>query len=336
MTSPLLAVEGLTVTFEGEPRPVLQDVNLTVAPSAWTGLVGESGSGKSMTALSVLGLLPHGAQVLGGHVMIEGQDLLQLSPDRMRKVRGSVIGMIFQSPRSALNPLMTVGDQITRAVRHHGGGKNPERTALELLRRVQIPDPELCSQAYPHQLSGGMCQRVLITMMLAARPKLLIADEPTTGLDVTVQAEILDLMQSLQQETGMAILLISHDLGIIAEHCERVAVMYGGTVVEYAPVQEVFHRPKHPYTAHLMRTLVETDRPVHPSDPSPRLLPTPNSTVGCRYAGRCPHAEVACVTELIRLELVGAEHSVACRRHAELAGLALEVKAGTQARAALS
>jgi len=261
MTEALLTAEDLTVAFEGQPLPVLDGVRLTIAPGRWTGLVGESGSGKSMTALAVMGLLPPGARVLGGHVLMDGQDLLRLSADQLRQVRGSAIGMIFQSPRSALNPLMTVGRQIARAVQLRRAADNPRQAALELLRRVRIPDPELRARAYPHQLSGGMCQRVLIAMMLAARPRLLIADEPTTGLDVTVQAEILDLMQELQQETGMAILLISHDLGIIAEHCQRVAVMQGGAVVEDAPVEEVFHHPRHPYTARLMATLVRADRP---------------------------------------------------------------------------
>ena len=262
MTEALLLVEDLTVTFEGQPRPVLDGVRLTVPPGRWTGLVGESGSGKSMTALAVMGLLPFGANVVGGRVLMDGRDLLGLSAGQLRELRGSAIGMIFQSPRSALNPLMTAGAQIARALRLRRAGDDPRRGALDLLRKVRIPDPELCARAYPHQLSGGMCQRVLIAMMLAARPRLLIADEPTTGLDVTVQAEILDLMDGLQRETDMAILLISHDLGIIAEHCQRVAVMYEGAVVEDAAVEEVFHTPRHPHTARLMATLVRADRPL--------------------------------------------------------------------------
>ncbi len=332
MTHPLLVVEDLTVAFDGDPRPVLDRIDLTIPAQGWMGLVGESGSGKTMTALALLGLLPPGARVVGGRALLEGRDLLRLPPDELRRVRGSRIGMIFQSPRSALNPLMTVGAQIARAVRRGGYERKPERAALDLLRKVRISDPEARAHAYPHQLSGGMCQRVLIAMMLAVRPRLLIADEPTTGLDVTVQAEILELMQGLQQETGMAILLVSHDLGVIAENCQRVAVMYGGSVVEDAPTGELFHRPRHPYTAHLMATLVRADRPIELASLVPGARAEELPSAGCRYAGRCPHAEAACLSQPVRLEPVALGHRVACRRHAELAPLSLEVKAGARQR----
>ncbi len=328
MTAPVVTIEDLTVGFEGAARPVLDGVSLEIPGEGWSGLVGESGSGKSLTSLSLLGLLPEGAHVLGGQVLMDGENLLALPPRQMRRVRGSRIGMIFQSPRSALNPLMTVGGQIARAVRRGNDRADPEREALELLRKVRIPDPELRAQAYPHQLSGGMCQRVLIAMMLAVRPRLLIADEPTTGLDVTVQAEILDLMQALQEETGMAVLLISHDLGIVAEHCRRVAVMYGGRVVEAAPADVLFRDPRHPYTAQLMATLLRADRLVDVAVASgprqARRLPES----GCVYAARCPHAEPGCTAQPVRLEAAAPGHLVACRRHRELAHLSVGEKAG--------
>ncbi|HZT64978.1 MAG TPA: ABC transporter ATP-binding protein [Acidimicrobiales bacterium] len=336
MTSPLLVVEDLTIAFEGDPRPVLDHVGLTIPAQGWMGLVGESGSGKTMTALALLGLLPPGARVISGRALMEGRDLLRLPPDELRRVRGSQIGMIFQSPRSALNPLMTVGAQIARAARRGGYERKPEQAALDLLRKVRMPDPEARAHAYPHQLSGGMCQRVLIAMMLAARPRLLIADEPTTGLDVTVQAEILELMQSLHRETGMTILLVSHDLGVIAENCQRVAVMYGGGVVEDAPTGELFRHPRHPYTAHLMATLMRADRPIDLALAVPGARAEEPPGAGCRYAGRCPHAEAACASVPVRLEPVGPDHGVACRRHAELAPLSLELKAGAPGREKVS
>lgn len=328
MSTPLLTVDELSVGFDGADRPVLEGVSLEVPAEGWMGLVGESGSGKSMTSLALLGLLPPGAHVLAGRVLMDGENLLALSREQMRRVRGSQIGMIFQSPRSALNPLMTVGAQIARAIRRRSDRANPEREALELLRKVRIPDPELRAQAYPHQLSGGMCQRVLIAMMLAVRPRLLIADEPTTGLDVTVQAEILDLIQALQEETGMAVLLISHDLAIVAEHCRCVAVMNGGRVVETAPAATLFRNPRHPYTAQLMATLLRVDRSldVVVAGGSGQAVRLPES--GCVYAARCPHAEPACTAAPVRLEAAGPEQLVACRRHQELAYLSINEKAG--------
>ena len=314
MNANLLTVEDLTVAFEGQSGPVLNGVNLQIPTDGWMGLVGESGSGKSMTSLAMIGLLPPGARVLRGRVLMDGVDLLSLSPDRMRRVRGSRIGMIFQSPRSALNPLMTVGAQIARSISHQTGRSKAESGAVELLRKVQMPDPELRVHAYPHQLSGGMCQRVLIAMMLAARPRLLIADEPTTGLDVTVEAEILDLMHRLQEETGMAVLLITHDLGIVAEHCRQVAVMYGGRIVEEAPADQLFRDPGHPYTAQLMATLLRADRPVDLAEAAGRRQMNALTGSGCCYAARCPHAEPACITTPVELEPASAGHLVACRR----------------------
>jgi peptide/nickel transport system ATP-binding protein len=328
MTSALLQIEDLTVRFDGADGPVLDRVSLEIPAGTWTGLVGESGSGKSLTSLSIMGLLPAGARVLGGRVLLNGRDLLGLSTEEFRQVRGTQIGMIFQSPRSALNPLMTVGAQIARAVSRRDSRLDARREARELLRKVRIPDPDLRASAYPHQLSGGMCQRVLIAMMLALKPRLLIADEPTTGLDVTVQAEILDLMQALQRETGMAVLLISHDLGIVAEQCARVAVMFGGHTVEAAPARVLFRDPRHPYTAMLMATLLRADRPIDIAAASRPRQSAGLSNTGCIYAARCPFAEQACREQEIALLPLDQAHAVACRRQHELAGLTVEEKAG--------
>lgn len=325
MTS-LLDVEDLTVAFDGQGALTLDRVRLSIPDRGWTGLVGESGSGKSLTSLALLRLLPSGASILGGQALLSGVDLLKLSRGELQRIRGRDVGMIFQNPRSALNPLMTVGDQVDRALQNRGWKRSREAT-IDLLRKVRIPDPELRAHAYPHQLSGGMCQRVLIAMMLATRPRLLIADEPTTGLDVTVQAEILELMHRLQEETGTVILLISHDLGVIAENCGHVAVMYGGTVVESAPVAQLFSNPQHPYTAQLMATMLRVDRPFDLSTRAPRAEVPDLPIQGCRYALRCPHVEPRCTVADVRLEAVGADQSVACIRHRELEGLSVRARA---------
>lgn len=331
-TRNLLEVEGLSVAFKGQKGLILDDVRLAIPDRGWTGLVGESGSGKSLTSLALLRLLPSGASILSGRAMLGGVDLLKLSHRELRNVRGRDVGMIFQNPRSALNPLMTVGDQIQRAAQNRGLKKAREVT-LDLLRKVQMPDPELRAHAYPHQLSGGMCQRVLIAMMLATRPRLLIADEPTTGLDVTIQAEILELMHQLQEDTGTVILLISHDLGVIAENCEQVAVMYGGTVVEAAPARQLFSNPGHPYTAQLMTTLLRVDRPIDLSARAPRAEVPDLPSVGCRYALRCAHVLPRCRVDDVRLEAAGDDRLVACIRHSELAGLSVQARAAGQAAA---
>ncbi len=294
----LLRVEDLTVSLAGEngPRRILDQVSFDVRPHEVLGLVGESGSGKTMTSLATMGLLPHGARARG-HIWFEGRDLLTLSERDMRLVRGSQIAMIFQSPRSALNPLMRAGDQVARAVRLHRGlrGKAAYDAAVELLRHVGIPDAPARARAYPHQLSGGMAQRVLVAIMLACRPKLLIADEPTTGLDVTIQAQLFALIKEVQEETGAALLLITHDLGVVAEVCQRVAVMYAGQVMEIAPVEELFARPRHPYTERLMASILRVDRPAA-LDSSAALAPLPVllDTPGCHFANRCPYVKPVC------------------------------------------
>ncbi len=322
MAEPLLRIEDLTLTLahEGGSRPILDRVSLDVYPGDVIGLVGESGSGKTMTSLAVMGLLPPGAKTPGGHIWFEGRDLLALPEAELREIRGAQIAMIFQNPRAALNPLMRAGDQVARAVRVHR--KLPTDgaydTAIELLRHAGIPDAAARARAYPHQLSGGMAQRVLIAMMLACRPKLLIADEPTTGLDVTIQAQIFALIKDVQAETGAALLLITHDLGVVAEVCQRVAVMYGGQIMEVAPVNELFAHPRHPYTERLMASIVRVDRPTMLENsaaltPMPVLLDAP----GCHFANRCPDVMPVCRERRPPPVEVSAGHSVICHKYTE-------------------
>ncbi|MBK8021170.1 MAG: ABC transporter ATP-binding protein [Chloroflexi bacterium] len=315
----LLRVENLTVTVAGEngPRRILDQVSFTVQPHEVLGLVGESGSGKTMTSLTVMGLLPGGAKA-AGHIWFDGRDLLALSEREMRSVRGSQIAMIFQNPRAALNPLMRVGDQVARVVRQHRDlhGADAFDAAIELLRHVGISDAPTRARAYAHQLSGGMAQRVLVAMMLACRPRLLIADEPTTSLDVTIQAQLFALIKEVQAETGAALLLITHDLGVVAEVCQRVAVMYGGQIMEVAPVGELFARPLHPYTARLMASILRVDRPADLENgavlaPLPVLLDTP----GCHFANRCPAVMPACWERRPAPENIADGHLVVCHQY---------------------
>lgn len=297
MADPLLAIEDLTVSFPQSDGAVLDRVNLTIYAGEVIGLVGESGSGKSVTALTVMQLLPRTARVNKGHIWFEGQDLLRLPESGLQAIRGAKIAMIFQNPRAALNPLMRVGHQVARVVKLHEklSSKAAHERTIELLRRVGIPDASTRARAYPHQLSGGMAQRVLIAMMLACQPRLLIADEPTTGLDVTIQAQIFELIKDIQAETGAALLLITHDLGVVSEVCQRVAVMYAGQIMEVAPVMDLFEHPRHPYTQHLMGSILRVDQPV---DLDTREALKPGSIrydlIGCRFANRCPHVHAPC------------------------------------------
>jgi ABC-type dipeptide/oligopeptide/nickel transport system ATPase component len=264
---PLVRIEGLTLAFpdaEGERlSPVVEDVRLSVGRHEILGLVGESGSGKTQTALAILGLTRPPGRVIGGHVFVDGDDVVGMDEAGLGRIRGRKVAMIFQSPRTSLNPLMTVGDQIARAyVRHRGLGRRAARAeARAMLRHVGIAGPDRVARSYPHQLSGGMAQRVMIGMMLACGPELLIADEPTTGLDVTIQAQIFELIRAAQGEARMSVLLITHDLGVVAETCDRVAVMQLGRLVEVAPVDELFARPRHPYTVRLLGAILRPDRP---------------------------------------------------------------------------
>jgi ABC-type dipeptide/oligopeptide/nickel transport system ATPase component len=257
--APLLDVQRLTTVFEraGRAIPAVNDVSFEVREAETLGLVGESGSGKSLTALSILRLVPSPGRIAAGRVLFGGRDLLALPEAEMRKVRGAEIGMVFQEPASALNPVFTVGDQVAEVLRVHGraGRADSRRKAVELLERVRVADASRRADDYPHHLSGGMQQRVVIAMALACRPRLLIADEPTTSLDVTIQAEILELLMEMRTEFGLSLLLISHDLGVIAGTADRVAVMHAGRIVEDAATGQLFRAPAHPYTRSLLAAL---------------------------------------------------------------------------------
>jgi peptide/nickel transport system ATP-binding protein len=297
MPDPLLQLCNLTVAFDtdnGQIRAV-QDVSLSVFPGQTLAVVGESGCGKSVTALSILRLIPSPpGKVLGGHVLFEGRDLLALSEKQMRSVRGKDIAMIFQEPMTSLNPVFTVGEQIAEAVLLHQNvnTKQAYEIAEQSMRDVGIADPGKRLHEYPHRLSGGMRQRIMIAMALSCRPKLLIADEPTTALDVTIQAQILELLRKLQEERGMAVILITHDLGVVAENADAVAVMYASKVVEYAAVYDLFDSPLHPYTEGLFRAMPKLghvqDRleTIPGSVPSPRRFPP-----GCKFHPRCPRMQ---------------------------------------------
>jgi oligopeptide/dipeptide ABC transporter ATP-binding protein len=309
--SALLEIRDLVTEFHTERGIVraVDGVSFEVPRRGTLGVVGESGSGKSVTALSVMRLIAPPGKVAAGQVMYDGKDLLQLSPPEMRAIRGNRIAMIFQEPMTSLNPVFTAGDQVGEAVRLHQKKSRAEarQIAIEMFRLVGIPSPEERVDTYPHQLSGGMRQRVMIAMALACKPDLLIADEPTTALDVTIQAQILDLLRSLQRELGTSILLITHDLGVVAETCDEVVVMYAGRVVERAPADELFAAPRHHYTAGLLRSvpsyggerarLVEIKGAV----PSPYELPK-----GCKFVDRCAAAQDLCRREEPALVELGA------------------------------
>jgi peptide/nickel transport system ATP-binding protein len=323
----LLEVSELRTHFfseDGITRAV-DGVSFSIAPGETLGIVGESGCGKSVTALSVMRLLPRrSGRVVGGAIRFEGRDLLGLDDGEMRKIRGNQIAMIFQEPMTSLNPVHTIGEQIAEAVRIHEGLSS--RAALEraeqMLRLVRVPDPGHRLKDYPHQFSGGMRQRVMIAMALACSPKLLIADEPTTALDVTIQAQILRLMLELKGRIGAAILLITHDLGVVAETCQRVIVMYAGRTVEEAGVLELFDRPAHPYTRGLLDSI-----PARAVTRRRRLseiagvVPSLREPIrGCSFAPRCALAVDRCRVEAPEMRAIGANHQAACWRAGELAG----------------
>jgi oligopeptide/dipeptide ABC transporter ATP-binding protein len=290
---PLLTVRDLHTYFytdEGVVRSV-EGVHLTVHAGETVGLVGESGCGKSVTSLSIMRLVARPGRIVRGTIEFQGKDLLRLSNARMRRIRGNDIAMIFQEPMTSLNPVFPIGDQIAESLRLHLklSRREAERRSIELLQQVGIPRPEQVVREYPHQLSGGMRQRVMIAIAMACQPQLLIADEPTTALDVTIQAQILDLMKRLQAEYGSAILMITHDLGVVAEMCERVIVMYAGRIVEEADVYTLFENPKHPYTQGLLRSIPRLGERNRRLYSIPGNVPTPiNMPEGCKFADRCP------------------------------------------------
>lgn len=267
ITAPLVAVDGLMIGFPdraGERLvPVVRDVSFDVRPNEILGLVGESGSGKTQTSMALLGLTRPPGQVMGGSIMIDGREVVGMSDADLRDIRGTKVAMIFQSPRTSLNPLKTIGEQLDRVQRRSRGlqGDAAKLASLDMLRRVGIAGPDRVYKAYPHQLSGGMAQRVMIGMMMICGADLLIADEPTTGLDVTIQAQIFELINEVRAETGMSVLLITHDLGVVAEVCDRVAVMQSGRIVEVAPVHALFADPRHPYTQRLLASILSPDSP---------------------------------------------------------------------------
>ena len=319
--APLLEVEDLKTHFftrDGVVRAV-DGVSFSINPGETLALVGESGCGKSVTSLSIMRLIasPPG-RIVSGVVRFNGRDLLGLTEPEMRKVRGNEISMIFQEPMTSLNPVLTIGRQIAEAlVLHRGMGRSEAMTrAIEMLHLVNIPEPARRASEYPHQMSGGMRQRVMIAMALACDPKLLIADEPTTALDVTIQAQILDLMRELQAKTGAAILLITHDLGVVAEMAQRVVVMYAGRKVEEAPVEELFARPRHPYTRGLMNSMPRLGS-SHGTrtrlQEIPGMVPSLREPLaGCAFAARCAHAVDACRAGAPAFEARAPGHSVAC------------------------
>jgi len=317
-TDALVAVRGLTTRFfteEGVSYAV-EDVSFEVPRGQTVALVGESGCGKTVTALSILRLVPDPpGRIVAGEVLLDGQNLLDLPEERMREVRGNRISMIFQEPMTSLNPVFTVGDQVLEALLLHTDVDREEgrRRTVEMLRKVGIPDPERRMDEYPHQMSGGMRQRVMIAMALVCGPDLLIADEPTTALDVTIQAQILDLLRALQADLGMSILLITHDLGVVAEMAHRVAVMYLGRIVEQAEVGELFDRPLHPYTVGLFRSRPTLER-RRTLATIPGLVPSPMRVPpGCAFHPRCPLADGdRCARERPPLVDAGRDHAVAC------------------------
>ena len=316
----LLNIEGLQTHFFTEAGTVraVDGVSLMVRKGETLGIVGESGCGKSVTALSILRLIPNPpGKIVGGRILLEERDLLRLPEHEMRKVRGASISMIFQEPMTSLNPVFTAGDQIAEGIRLHQRLSKREswNKAIEMLRVVRIPDPERRVGEYPHQMSGGMRQRVMIAMALSCNPQLLIADEPTTALDVTIQAQILELLNQLKSELGMAVMLITHDLGVVADTAARVAVMYAGRVVEEAPVLELFTNPLHPYTQGLLNSiprLEKTERRARlQAIPGmvPDLLDLPR---GCKFQARCPKVFEPCSGEEPELKTVSGEHRVRC------------------------
>jgi len=317
---PLLEVRNLNISFRGPKGPikVVSELDLTIPEGSFFGLAGESGSGKSLTALSIMGILPQGA-VARGSIKFQGRELFTLPPEEMRSLRGKEVSMIFQEPMTSLNPVLKVGYQIREAIEAHFTIKREEadRRVVELLKAVKIPLPEVRMKDYPHQLSGGMRQRVMIAMAISCNPALLIADEPTTALDVTIEAQILELIDGLRAERKMAVLLITHDLGIIAEHAETVGVMYAGRMVELAPVREIFEAPKHPYTIGLLESLPR--RRGEPLKPIPGAVPPPWALPpGCKFSDRCRYMIPACQTEEPLLRTITPGHLARCIRSEEL------------------
>ncbi len=325
MAEAMLEIADLVVEFltdYGWVR-VVDGVSFSIRPGETLGLVGESGSGKTVTSLSVMQLVPSPpGRIAGGSIRFAGRDLVGLPEAELEAIRGDDIAMVFQESMTSLNPAFTIGDQIAEVVRRHRACSRREarERAVEVLDLVQIPDARARLGAFPHEFSGGMRQRAAIAMALACDPKLLIADEPTTALDVTVQAQVLDLLRSLQERFGMAILFVTHNLGVVADLCDRVAVMYAGRIVETASVFDLFESPRHPYTEGLLQAMPQLGERGQRLAAIPGTPPMPwQMPQGCRFHPRCPYAETACTERDVRLEAVGQERHVRCRRSGELA-----------------
>ncbi|MCO4784261.1 MAG: ABC transporter ATP-binding protein [Candidatus Cloacimonetes bacterium] len=315
----LLDIKDLSVHFFTDKGvvPSVNKVNYDIRKGETLGLVGESGCGKSVTAHSIIRLIPQPpGKIVNGSITFDNkEDLVKVSTSRMRDIRGNEIAMIFQEPMTSLNPVYTVGNQIMEAIMLHTNKSYEEARVLsiEMLRKVGIPSPEMRVDEYPHQLSGGMKQRIMIAMALCCNPKLLIADEPTTALDVTIQAQILELMKELQEETGMSILMITHDLAVVAEVCDRVVVMYASRIVEKASVLSLFKKPLHPYTQGLFTSIPNVDDDVDRLQPIPGFVPSPmNFPKGCKFNNRCPKATHRCQIEEPELREFGPDHFAAC------------------------
>ena len=314
----LLKVENLAVEFGPKDSPirVVNGVSFEIEAGGSVGIVGESGSGKSITSLAIMGLIPNPpGRIAQGRIELEGVNLLDLPKTKLPEIRGRDIAMIFQEPMSSLNPVMTIGDQIGEAIKLHEKMSREQRRAriIELLKLVGIPNPEGRLDAYPHQFSGGMRQRVMIAMAVACNPKLLIADEPTTALDVTIQAQVLDLMARVRKTLNTAVLLISHDLGVIAEVCDRVIVMYAGRVVEDADVRSIFSSPSHPYTRGLLQSIPRLDDERSRLYQIPGSVPTAGSVKeGCPFYARCPLRIEKCGSEMPPMFSFGSKHKAAC------------------------
>lgn len=323
-TPPVLEVENLVTTFDTDAGRLtaVDGVSFTVRAGQTVGIVGESGCGKSVTALSIMRLLPQPmGQIRGDEIRLKGKDLVSLPIEDMHDIRGGKIGMIFQEPMTALNPVHTIGRQLSEVFLLHltKDPKDAWQRGITMLEKVGIPAPADRMHEYPHQLSGGMRQRVVIAMALACEPSVVIADEPTTALDVTIQAQILELMQQLQRDLGIAIVLITHDLGVVAEMCDEVVVMYAGRVAESGPVERIFEQPSHPYTRGLLASIPRLTTPRKAKLPViegmvPSLADLPS---GCRFQNRCPHRDERC-EQLPPLEEVAADHHCACHRWREL------------------
>ena len=317
MAGRLLEVQGLKTHFirSGVALKAVDGVTFHVDENETLGLVGESGSGKSLSCLSILRLVPKPGRIVAGSIRFAGKDLLALSEKEMRRIRGGEISMILQDPMSSLNPVFTVGDQIKEIIAMHLNlkGRTLIDRVVDALKQVKIPAPEARVSAYPHQMSGGMKQRVVGAIAISGRPRLLVADEPTTSLDVTIQAQYLELLKEIQREMGMSLIFITHDFGIVADMCDRVAVMYAGQIVETAPVREIFERPAHPYTAALLQAVpklkTRVDRLAAIPGQPPRLDSMPP---GCRFAPRCPYAAERCTGEEPLREVIDDGHTVKC------------------------